>query len=238
MSEFVCPIWGTPAELLGGSLQEEGVRVSSHRAGGRYRITSEAIDAHPSLTASQRALITTWLVDQRRFGERSPTLTSKGIDAILAQRPLRYNEKKERFFRAFVDAAPGGRIHWKDGFPSWLEGQGIHPQTVLALMGVESFREGHAIMLFLRDDGFLHFQDGFIEFTGKGYDYLDTLSGGSDTRQAFVAMWFDDSMKESGGSALRQQSVTLATNPSASTACITMGRSMTPSWPRSKSPGS
>ena len=96
MSEFVCPIWGTPAELLGGSLQEEGVRVSSHRAGGRYRITSEAIDAHPSLTASQRALITTWLVDQRRFGERSPTLTSKGIDAILAQRPLRYNEKKEQ----------------------------------------------------------------------------------------------------------------------------------------------
>ncbi|MCX7584880.1 hypothetical protein [Phenylobacterium sp. 58.2.17] len=192
--EFTCPIWGTPATLLAGS-RRAGMKVFSERAGGGFRISSEAMDDHPLLVPSHRTALTTWLVDRRRFGDEAPLITTEVLSAIYSQRPLRFREKKERFFRSFIGIKPGRRNRWQDGFDESLVGPD-HPQKLLALMGVDSFKEGHAIILMLRDDGFLTFGERVFEFTGKGYDYIDALDGGADTSQAFVAMWFDPSMKE------------------------------------------
>lgn len=197
MSEvlFACPIWGTRAALLAGSRHGDGMKVFSVRAGGEYRITSEAMDDHPNLTLTQKAILTTWLVDQRRFGTRAPVLTTEGVDVILGQRPLRFGEKKERLFRAFIGTKPGRSIWFADNFDGSLEDP-EHPQNLLALMGVESFREAIAIILMLRDDGFLTYGSNRFEFTGKGYELLDAMDAGAETLQAFVAMWFDPTMKE------------------------------------------
>lgn len=193
---IACPIWETAAVLLAGSRHGEGMKVFSLRAGGEYRISSEAMDDHPALTREQRVALTTWLVDQRRFGTRAPLLTTEGVAAILAaQRPLRFSEKKERFFRAFQGSRPGHRPWFSDSWDGDPDDR-VHPQKVLALMGAESFREGLATVHILRDEGFLTYDGKFIEFTGKGFDYLDSLDAGANTKQAFVAMWFDPTMRE------------------------------------------
>ena len=197
MSDLVaCPIWGTNARLLAGSRLGEGMKVFSLRAGGRYRISREAMDDHGELSPRQRALITNWLVDQRRLGEPTPFLTAEGIDAILHDRPLRFGEKKERLFRAFSGILPGRSVYFADRWDGDHDDQ-LHPQMLLAQIGVESFKEALAIILMLREEGLLSFESSTITFTGKGYEHLDSIE---DVRWRRFSVQFGGLAKVGSGS--------------------------------------
>jgi len=104
-----CAIWGTPAEIVTHD-RSVGAKIVSLRTGGEYRITAEAMKDYPNLTSTQKALITTWLVEQRRFGQKSPLLDSDSVEEILKRRPLKFSEQRERFFLALSAACESA---WK-----------------------------------------------------------------------------------------------------------------------------
>ncbi len=182
-----CPIWGTPAHVEGGS----DARVNSSRAGGEYRITGTACALVEDMTVTEKARLTTWLVDQRRFGELRPQITSDVLVHARNANSLRFSDKKRKLFlwistkgiKANDDIAYGGSIkphvtETVDQLAAWME--------------CEDTREVGAIMALLTSEGLFASRDlGRVRLTAKGFEYLETIeAGGAPTDQAFVAMWF------------------------------------------------
>lgn len=193
-----CPIWKTPAMLLAGSLDGDGAKVSSVRSGGEYRISHEALEDMGQLSPKTSALLTSWLVDQRRFGERAPLITNEVIELVSKNRSLRFSEKRERLFRLLLscDYIAGQKIWFQDAFDGDANDP-LHPQKLFAWMGARSPKEGIALIKSFSDDGYFKWVPPFIELEAKGLEELEALeSRGADTRQAFVAMWFDPGMRE------------------------------------------
>lgn len=62
-----CYIWGTPASMPRDS-DGDSVYLDSPRADGKYKITGTASSMLGQLDVKRRALLTTWLCDQRRAG--------------------------------------------------------------------------------------------------------------------------------------------------------------------------
>ena len=89
-----CALWG------GGGVVPDGdpVDFASHRTGGRYAATREALDRILTLAPIGKALLTTWLVTQRRSGESAPLITLDVINKTLPNmRPLPYTTRFDRF---------------------------------------------------------------------------------------------------------------------------------------------
>ena len=100
--EDQCLIWrGYPAKVYRELVQD------SPRAGGSYALDSETYDwlwwRRGNLEERQRSKITTWLVDQRRLGNTSPTITRAVIDATETARPLSVHERADRLLRFLAD---------------------------------------------------------------------------------------------------------------------------------------
>jgi len=147
---------------------------------------------------AQKARLTTWLVDQRRSGVPSPLIDSFVLEEVAARRPLRVGERKERFFRAMMNAGlgVGGPIFLGTATPDkrfWH----LH---LTAWTESASFRETASLANLLAQDGLLIAQSappGLFHVSSAGWRYVDELdASGGDTTQAFVAMWFDDSMAD------------------------------------------
>lgn len=94
-----CPIWpGSPANVQ--ALDTDGrLRVESGRAGGEYQISVSARDLIESWDDGARARLTTWLVDQRLLGIRSPKVTRETIEYAKNKRPLSVHERAERLLK-------------------------------------------------------------------------------------------------------------------------------------------
>ena len=139
-----CPIWETPIRVIHFD-SSSGLKCYSPRAGGEYRITKDAIEDNGRLKLSERAAITTWLVDERRRGNKSPLINNENISEIKSREPLKLSEIRDRFFGFFVGSRPGKRFPFSNhsvGSVGYTE----TPQKILAQMGVESFAEGEAII--------------------------------------------------------------------------------------------
>lgn len=196
---IACPIWGTPAHLVSGSL-EAGVRVLSPRAGGLYRISREALEDYPRLNILEMVTLTTWIVDQSRMGIADPELTTEAIAAILTgtYRPLSFAQRRERFFRCLINfQMRAGETVAIMVQPAMQPDDRRHPSYLSAWTGVLTDAEGYGLATMLTEQGFLTHAPGGLTLSAKGFEYLDTLEhAGGYTRQAFVAMWFADEMKE------------------------------------------
>jgi hypothetical protein len=66
-----CYIWDTQAAMPRDS-DGDSVYLDSPRAGGKYKITGTATSMLVKLDLKQRALLTTWLCNQRRGGVEYP----------------------------------------------------------------------------------------------------------------------------------------------------------------------
>ncbi|MES2340216.1 MAG: hypothetical protein V4597_00945 [Pseudomonadota bacterium] len=195
--QVACPIWKTDAAILRGSLEGDGARLFSVRTGGEYRISRETYDDMPDLEPTQAALLTTWLVDQRRFGDNAPLVTTEVLEAAAKSRPLRFSEKRERFFRLLlsIDYIAGRKFFLQDTYDG-DQADPLHPQRIFAWLGARTSKEAIAILHTIAADGYFTWANSFGELTAKGLAELEALeTGGADTRQAFVAMWFDSEMQ-------------------------------------------
>ena len=180
--------------------------MDSPRAGGEYAIKSEIFTLAPvalklpKLDDATKAHLTSWLIDQRRLGAESPLITPKTIEDAQQRRDLPVYERADRFLRYLSGRAPfvGGEFRMNEAhLPSaqaWLESK----MTVTAVPK-RSTDERDFFLDYLKTKGWLdvHKNAGYTQYnlTVEGHAHLEELErGATDSSQAFVAMWFGNSM--------------------------------------------
>lgn len=188
-----CPITGEGASI---EAAWDSQLVQCARTDGAYEITETAIAVLPSVQARDRLKLVTWIVDQRRLGERRPRITSEVVEGLKSSRRMRTSVRRDRFFYAMMkmDPSPGFRF----GLGEAVSGGGTYTDRLCAWLECDP-RDLSQFLRSLAGDGYLELADGFgkIFFTSKGLERLEALEGANpDSQQAFVAMWFDSQMND------------------------------------------
>ena len=165
--------------------------VESARAGGKYEIDVLARDMVKGLGLRVRARLTTWLVDQRCLGSQCPKITPEIVESAKVKRPLHPDERATRLLR-FV----AGRMR-TIGTSAY-----IYPDDAEAYAWSESAEpaELETLIIHLHDSKLLiAYKDiGYYvcRVTMEGYHQITEQESSVATIQAFIAMWFHDSMDD------------------------------------------
>ncbi len=206
-----CPIWGTAAKYLPTD-GRDGVRVNSPRAGGKYFISGRAQQVVPQFDDHTKARLTTWLYEERRFGNTCPEITEYKLDEILRRKRLEISERANRILRYFgsrtVVVGTEVLFHMAGGVIYLLDltaNVDILTSDYCKLLGCSECTEANELD-FLLDylSGTGHIErtrtnnatQGCI-LTVPGIKRLSELDGiNTESQQAFVAMWFDESTND------------------------------------------
>ena len=189
-----CPIWGlnhSASETRRPMLGIINV-FNSPRTGGSYQVQYGVEDDLAQLASFEKAFLTSWLIDQRMHSVEPPVITKAVVERVKTKRPMPAHERADRLLRLI------SRMTLTVGRP--VEIRAEHPE---ALAWSESTEWGEV-------DFYLHYleEKGFIKaifFAGRnvsamvtvdGYERIADQDANVDSAQAFVAMWFDDSMSE------------------------------------------
>jgi nucleoside 2-deoxyribosyltransferase len=190
-----CAIWNSPATIKAEKIDH--TYYDSSRAGGLYRIGDLAAARLEKLTPPQRACLTTWLQNQRIFGEECPTVTNKLVQEVESFRPLSTTQRIERallFFEKRIRV--GGEITT----PSNDEFDAHDGNAIELAMFTECASKRELLSLlgliiemgYLRDHRQEHSALGRFTPTAKGWLRIEELvNKRPDASQAFVAMWFN-----------------------------------------------
>ena len=163
----------------------------SDRAGGAYQIDIDAIHAIGEMQYPTKASLTTWLVDRRLQGDIEPRVTMETIEYIRRKTPLSVNERANRFLRFLVES-----------INSVAENINEYVETDDAYAWSESvnFGETRYFLSYLEEMGWIRgrmLNRGFHgTITVAGYSQVEEQRTNLDSSQAFVAMWFHESMNE------------------------------------------
>ena len=202
----VCPIWGTPASVeASGGL---GQRVESARSGGNYSISLRAAAVLANGEPAQKAILTSWLVDQRRLGNSCPDVTVEVVASTKRLRPRSVRDRADRVLRFLAErtTALGEPVNYTI-VDHWFGGRALGTSEA-AYGALLAHSESLAPRDFLFLVGYL-VDRGFVRHEGRnnasqscvvtfqGYAKLEELEKThAASTTAFVAMWFDDSMKD------------------------------------------
>ena len=205
MSEYSgCPIWNSPASIEPRT--GHGVTVDSPRAGGRYFITDTAAAILKPHDENLNARLTSWLIEQRRLGVTCPKLSSTSIDEIAQRRSLSIRQRADNLLRYIHRQLPHIGMDFTFDLDSSLitdpQGNGWAGRFMEMLAWSESAEVEDLTYLldYLESESCLLRLPGGAtrrnyRLTVSGYSYLDELDHAvRDSSQAFVAMWFDESM--------------------------------------------
>ena len=190
-----CQIW--PEHEGTGYFDTSGYVITvenSPRAGGKYRIERSAkivLDSD-NVSDEERARLTTMLVDQRQQGIGWPTVTVNMVEIARSKSPLLAQQRAIRLLRFMSEKA--------DTIASFVS---FNTQSDDAYAWTESIQWNEIAYLiqYAETMGWLQ-GDQYIggSFQGRltidGYDLVAELRTNVDSSQAFVAMWFDDTMKD------------------------------------------
>lgn len=167
------------------------VQINSDRAGGAYSFHLPVYaDIQDIRDQGVKARLTTLLVDQRTLGVVCPEITKDTIDSATTKRSLMVYERANRLLQFMANIRPAGQ-----------EVPPIHEVFPLALARSESTTENEIdlILNHLVQEGFVNRGTaGEVRYkvTLAGHAHLESLPPGVHSNRVFVAMWFDDSMKE------------------------------------------
>lgn len=176
--------------------------TSSPRAGTDYVISKVvALNLFNELNTKQdRARLTTILLNANLRGNPEPEVTSDMVQLAKSSQPLRANERAERLLRHIVETNPDIGVHAtliRDlGNPEASR----FPISYSALAWSESttIDEVEFLLDYLRNREYVtikHYNDvSRVTVTVQGHAHIADQSTPSNSSQAFVAMWFDDSM--------------------------------------------
>ena len=196
-----CPIWGPNAVArVQYDSRDDTISVDSLRADGYYKITMEAMSMMRSdgMDDSEKARLTTMLVDEREQGVQVPIVLAERVDEAKKADPLPVPKRAERLLRYLVKCSAGE-------IGSQIPVLDVRtPDYARALAWSESTGGDEIVFLsdYLSQKGWveiLEYTDGIerITVTVDGYARIDSLKTSSvDSAQAFVAMWFDDEMND------------------------------------------
>lgn len=187
-----CPIWDTPAKLLSlATTGDERMRVDSTRAGGKYciNVVGRAATEIRKLDDRSKARLTTWLIEQRRLGDECPEVTYAKIETIMHRPALTVHDRADELLKYVQKETP----HIGKAFLA-----GAFSPDIFAYTESVDPEELHFLTDYLIGKGWLEKStDATIGLivTVEGYTRLAELeSVVVASSQAFVAMWFDESL--------------------------------------------
>lgn len=185
-----CPIWNTPASVENGG---DGVRVESPRTDGAYRISRTAMTTMNALSLAEKAKLTTWIVDQRRFGEAVPHVKTEVIERMKTMRRMRLKDRKDRYFSVLAQQEPTPSFHFDIAGPV-----SAYKDRLCAWTECLDHRDLVQLTNMLAEEGLLRkVSYDKIFLTSDGFERLEALEATNpESQQGFVAMWFDESMSE------------------------------------------
>ena len=193
-SSSFCPIWGTPA-AFDPAMGDYSI-VDSPRAGGKYWISGTGCWLIENCDDRCKARLTTFLVDQRNGGNEMPKVYERHVEWAKDGETLPVWTRAERllgFIAGRIDHL--GQDHTlpsvsteNDGLEALAHSESINPSELAYL---EAYLVSRAWLSKSMP------QSHVCRVTVDGYRHLAELATESvDSRQAFVAMWFDESMDE------------------------------------------
>ena len=190
-----CAIWDVPA-LSYGSAGRDGMYFDSPRSGGRYFISGRAqisIGENERYDDRYKARLTSWLVRQRRLGNDCPEVLSHTLDEAQEFRNRTVHKRANLllsyigettqnigdYFRLWPKANYWNAMAWSE---SWMETE-------------VSFLLSYLIEKKWLNSEPLGDHSKQYALTVEGYARLAELANTyRQSVQAFVAMWFDESM--------------------------------------------
>ena len=188
----LCFIWGSDAIVIGLSRKSEVMTVDSPRAGGRYSITREAEKTVNELNDDEKARLTTWLLDQRLRGSESPEVTTGAANHARRRPPLPVHERTDRLLRYLAKRS--------EIVGAYLQISPTSHPGVYAWSESTLWDEVAYCLNYLLEQNWIRGNLSPIQFNGTvtvdGYSRVADQVTKLDSSQAFIAMWFDESMGE------------------------------------------
>lgn len=180
-----CEICRNQAAPIPGALPFDGVSQNCRRC-GKFRLTGSILPQIERLSETQRALLSGWVYDQNQFGD-VPIITSDDLGRILSRPIPGVLDRANRFLAFSVSQQKklGERFNMNE------------PQ-ILAATYSENGSELHALAKFLEAQGLVQFiaMGGLMQVTPLGFIRHEESRGKiTGSSQAFVAMWFDETMR-------------------------------------------
>ena len=187
-----CPIWGTDCT---GQAQGYVSLVDSKRAGGRYVL---AVDVEQRLRAGayglkdrDKAVLTTWIANQNRQGE-VPRIFSEVIQRVTNRefKPMNPYHRADNLLRAMGESCEPGAFVSLNHL--------VADPDMLVLTESTSKSDVELLVDYLVDRGLLQKSPtgGIVKISLDGYQRLTELdTPNTDSRQVFVAMWFNDTTR-------------------------------------------
>ena len=189
-----CLIWQTSDASYSDPVQGV-VRVESSRSGGTYRLAEQPSFAIPGLSSAERARLTTLLIDKRNQGDYEPEVTLSLIDMARVKRPLTIPERAERLLRymakCLVSVGHSVNLNWHPSSTSGVDEEAMAWSESLTFAEVQYF-----LKYLLQENWISERGQNHYNVTVDGYRYIAELNSKSDSAQAFVAMWFNNEMRE------------------------------------------
>ena len=187
-----CLIWDDCSANAFHLEDPEWFHLESTRAAGKYALSADAIKLIGEATAATKAHLTTWLINQRLQGVEEPQITDKILEFATLTGPLQIQERINRLLRFAAREAPtvGARISiLQDSDVAYAWSESTNWQEVCY------FIDYLCEMGWLSGTRFAN--GGFIGVvTIEGYERVADSAANKASIQAFVAMWFHESMDE------------------------------------------
>ena len=200
-------IWPNFPASISARETTEVIGVESARAGGKYEISADAVFEMASMTESEKARLSTWLIRQRRQGNFAPLVTLDIVEYGKKCRPSTVSERADSLLGYLVQEsdAIGRKIEIGCEGENNLYGEfqfsdSPTEQTAMAWTESTTSEELSFLYRYLREQGWIE-----VDISGRckvckvrveGYKHAGDLLVNADSTQGFVAMWFDESTDE------------------------------------------
>ncbi|MCY4532661.1 MAG: hypothetical protein OXC84_10085 [Gammaproteobacteria bacterium] len=208
MYENFCPLWGTPVSYFAIHPTRDGVNSNSPRTGGKYFTSGTAEVVLKSKDDNIRARLTSWLIEQRQLGDECPEIHSRIITQCEQRRSLSIHQRANNLLRYIQKQLPDiGSDFFFETQSIVITALELNPEMsrymeMLAWSESTNMEELKYLLGYLESSGWLKPLRGGAtllryQLTVSGYSYLTEIDHADmDSSQAFVAMWFDESMNE------------------------------------------
>jgi hypothetical protein len=217
MNNTQCAIWGTHAKFF--STCRDGRIIKSARAGGTYFISRTAEVNLKNGDPSVRQRLTTWLIDQRKIGVECPEIMSNILNDVSNKRSLLVHERALRLLIFIRDSTEQIGRHFRFSLRfidvelnTWRESDIFSYMKAHSESSEESdafspdqdetmylinYLSSETLIQNIVFNANIPGETGIFEYiiTPQGFAALANLDNKvTESKQAFIAMWFDDSM--------------------------------------------
>lgn len=191
--EKKCPIWGADCEDF-GSADLDGRHIDSPRAGGKYEITGSVIDRVGQFEPWEKAKLSRWIYEQNQLG-KVPRIDSDLVRQV-SDWPMPSVPDRIDYLLQFAELKARGAI----GYPvrcSAEMGAATAVSNKKELVYLIQQADEMELINILEGQSSTSICDGIKHISAKGYQRIEELKKTQpNSAQAFVAMWFDDTMND------------------------------------------